>query len=315
MPNLPILDKSKLFYDLPAKLLSLALAFALFFFNKMESIVPKTLLVPLSISLPAGLTPAEPYPRRVRALVRGPKEAVEQVSDGDYEALGDLTEDRGEGIYLIPLRLVRSDQRAPLQNVEVSLEVNELRLPLERSVTKVVEVSVPVIGNPENGFQLESILVSPPAVSVRGPRTRMESLTRLFTENLEVSSRTESFSARLQLTTSDPLLELVSGTLVEVRVGITPIVEEKWIEDLPVVFQGLSPNLRIVSETVLASLHIQGPQTLVNLTGPQTLTPTVSLENIVTPGAYELPIRWNLDPRIQVIDQRPRTAVIRLEYR
>lgn len=309
------IDWNKVFFDFPAKLLSIALAFGLFFFNRLENIVPKTLLVPLSLSFPERLTPSENFPRRVRVLVRGPRDLVEQIGDTDYEAIGSVTEDRGEGIYMVPLRLVSTGSKAPLQGIEVNLEIDELRLELQQSVTKLLDVRVPIVGNPENGFQLESIITSPPAITVRGPRSKLEPLALIYTEKLEVSTRTESFSARLQLNTPDPLIELTSGTLIEVRVQIVPIIDEKSIEELPVLYTNLSPSLKIVSEPVLAMIRISGPQTLINLTGAQNLSPTVNLENITLPGTYELPIRWNLDPRIQVLEQFPLTVKVELEGR
>lgn len=315
LSNRPLIDWHRVFYDLPAKLLSVALAFALFFFNRLENIVPKNILVPLTLNVPQRLTPSENYPRRVRVLVRGPRDLIDQVSDTDYEAFGDVTEDRGEGVYLVPLKLVRTGNKPPLQGIEVNLEIDELRLELQESVTRILDVSVPIVGNPDNGFQLESILTSPPAVTVRGPRTKIESLALIYTEKLEVSTRSESFSARLQLSVPDPLIELTSGTLVEVRVEIVPIIDEKSIEDLPVVYTNLAPSLRLVSEPVSARIKISGPQTLINLTGVQNISPVVNLENISRAGLYELPIRWNLDPRIQVLEQEPITVKVQLEER
>jgi len=309
------LDTQKLFQDLPAKLLSIALAFGLFFFNRLENVIPKTILAPLNLILPAELSPAENYPRRIRVLVRGPRERIEQIDDEDYEVFGETREDRGEGNYLIPLRLSRSGGKPPIEGIEANLEITEIRLTLEKSTTRVIEVRIPVIGNPESGYQLESIQASPPSVTVRGPRTRVNSLMRILSENLEISSRTESFSTRLQLMSPDPLVDLVSGSLVDVRVNIVPIIEEKEIFDLPVVFQGLADNLSVLSEPVLANLKIQGPQALVNQASPQTLLPTIDLSAIVNPGTYDLPIRWNLDPRLSILDQEPKTARVILGVR
>lgn len=306
-------DPKSLLHDLPARILSVAAAFSLFFFNRLANVTPRVLSVPLTLTLPAELTPAEPYPKRVRLFIRGPRDLVEDLSEEDFEVIAEAGENRGEGLYTFSLRVLPASDTSLPQGVEINLEPSELRLSLERLVSRVVEVSVPTVGSVASGFQLDAILVSPPSITVRGPRSRVQALRGVVTENLELSGRTETFTARLRLLSPDSLIEFASGTLVEVRVAVSPIIEEAEIADLPVTFENLASGLKLKSEPVLARIRISGPQTLIQLTGPQTLSPSVNLENITRAGLYRLPIRWNLDPRLRILEQEPTTVLVELE--
>jgi len=304
------IDRSQWLNDLPAKLLSVAAAVLLFFFNRIDSVKPRYITSTIRLIIPSELIPAEAYNKRVRVLLRGPQEMVEGVLEDDIEVLADFSVFTREGIYSVPLQVIRRGSALEAENIEISLENMEITLNLQRKQSKVLSVNVPFTGDLVQGLELDSVLTSPSAVTVEGARTLVESLRTAETETLDLTGRLESFTARVRLLNPDPLVEFRGGSVIEVKVNIKPLIIEKELEGIPITARNLLPTLEPSKELPLLKIRMSGPQIQLDLTEASTLSPYLSFENITEPGTYTLPVKWNLDQRIQVLEQSPELVTV-----
>lgn len=143
-------------------------------------------------------------------------------------------------------------------SLDVSSEEVQVTIPVEEQAGFAEKlITVNWVGEPAPGYRLLSVTVDPPSVLVRGLPERVNSLTRLQTESIDITGLTESFTqqAPLDLPTG---ITLDQDQEVFVNIEIEPILTTDTRER--------SVELLGVSEEVEATVN---PETVrVVLFGP-----------------------------------------------
>lgn len=200
------------------KLISLALALLLWVFIMGERRVEVGYRVPLEIqNMPDGLMVANEVPSVIDVRISGPRTLLAKISTNDISILVDLT-DLQPGLTTFK----RLEERLNLPN---GLRVTRLSpsfvdVKLERVKQKRVPVEVKLTGEPLEGYRVDRVSASPARVLVEGAESEIKGVSRVATEEINLSGVDAGFSVIVQLDYRGNYTSLKENKTTEVQVEI-----------------------------------------------------------------------------------------------
>ncbi len=277
----------KLFANWPAKIVCLAAALVLFLFYRVTTMQERLISVPLEVAPPPGLAIAEPYPSHVRLTVRGEESAVRSIREEELRASVDFGAFHSEGRVRLPVKV---DRRGPAaagaQSLAIRAEPDEIAFRLERQAEKRLGVVPNVVGMPARGFELIQQTVNPNELRVRGPRSLLANLRGLTTEPIDLSGRSEDFSATARIVLENPLIQIPGTGTVEYRGVIRETIITRTFENVEVITIDLPAELRLVSSLPRGLLKLQGSQVAFDELIPDRLRLVLDCSTLEGPGKY-----------------------------
>jgi hypothetical protein len=304
---------SRLLSNWPAKVVALAAAVLLVVFNDVARLEERFFSVPLELVLDEGYVPGSPYPANVRVRLRGNSDGVFQVLEEDVRAYVDLSEHQSEGVYKGPVEIERQGTALEVDPLEIRVEPLEVTVALERKINKSLEVRPTLNGFPPSGYQLSQFRLTPSTVEVEGPRSEVEDLTHVVTEDIELAGRREDFSVRVRLVRPDPLVAFPGGDVVEFRGVIEESVILHTFEEVGIVYLDLPEDLRIVSSPTEGSIRVQGKQLDIEAAAPEDVRLVADGSVVTGAGTYVLTVRPEIPRGLLVLRYEPTQAEVQVE--
>ncbi|HUX13915.1 MAG TPA: CdaR family protein [Spirochaetia bacterium] len=295
----------RLMQNWPVKILAVAAAVLLFFFNQLSRLEVRYFSVPLQLVLPSGYVPGAAYPSKVRVTLRGESDAIFRVLEEDVEAYADFSSHDGEGVFKEPIQIRKKGTALNIDPLEITVEPLDVAITLERRMSKSIEIVPSLKGFPPPGYQLAKYSLKPSTVEVVGPRSHLEKIQSVHTEDIDLTGRVEDFTVQVRLVLSDPLLRLPGGNVVEFRGIIQESVVLQTFDQVNVVVVNLEPGLTIAGELPTGTLRVQGKQVDLEAIKPDQVRLAVDAAGIHRPGTYTLPVRPDLPTGILVLRYDP----------
>lgn len=283
------------------KVLSFLLAFLLWFQIAGQQTVQRTISIPIEfINIPVDLEISNDFTRQVDVVIK--KRGSVQMDEGRLAAIIDLSGVE-PGVEVVPLT-PRSIRNVPY-GVEIDkVEPARVRLNLERTRRKIVQVKPEIIGQPATGFQLTEVRTAPSEVVVSGPESRLERITMVETETINVGGRAQSFTENVYLDLEDARLRIETADFVDVLVLIEE--ERRSVALGRINVTATEANVRIetnprsveVIGTVPLSFEGQIDASLIRVVIPAWLLSTVEVGDEVAPQVV-MPEELRVHLRIQ----------------
>jgi len=120
------------------------------------------------------------------------------------------------------------------------------------------EISSVVLGEPAEGYIVESISIQPQTISVAAEQELLDRLEELRIQPISVEGRSQSFSARADVATLTAFRNL-SAEEVFVNINIVEETIGAWVEDVTISYVGKDENLTIDAEESVR-VYITGPR-------------------------------------------------------
>lgn len=189
--------KEILFGNMGFKLLSIAIAVSLWFFITYRGQSETAVEAQLEFkNVPQGLEILKQSIRKVTVNIRGHESVLGSLKSADVRVLVDLANGKkGEASYYFDT----NDVKIPANVKILRTEPTYVKVTLDESVSKDIEVKPYIVGQPARGYEIGKITVSPPAVSVEGTKTEMARLSILRTEPLDITGLDSNISQNLRL--------------------------------------------------------------------------------------------------------------------
>lgn len=207
------------------------------------------------------------------------------------------------------VHLTPAQVRVPFGFKVVKLTPSLLRLQLERTERKAVDVRPRVVGSPAAGFELAEVVAQPAEIRVAGPRSRVEELREAFTEPVSVAGASAPVQATVGIGLADPLVRLEGGSRVQVTARVRELLATRTFEGLAVVAHGRPAHI----EPSQATIVVSGPRSQIQALDARALQPYVTL-----PAKGTLPARARLaveiasgHPGVTVVETRPAEVALR----
>ena len=209
--------KNLLLRNLPWKLLSLAIAAALWLAVAREPELATSLSVPVDFkNMPEDLDFNSAVPDRVHLEVRGPSGRLSHDNLADVAVVLDLSEARpGERTYTIRDTSVNVPSGVSFYRAIPS----QLTLRFEHVISRDVPVKLMIQGIPY-GYRVLSTDVQPAKVRIRGPEQRVRALTQVVTDPVDLSGVVGQKELRTHVNVGDPQIRLESQVVITAKVKV-----------------------------------------------------------------------------------------------
>ena len=204
--------------NLGLKLLALALAVALWAAVGSDPVTEATFRVPLEfINVPSNLEVLADQ-SNVQLWARGPSHLLRQSAAGDFAVRVNVAPITAPGERT--LSLDPGSVAAPASLRVIQLMPSEVRVTLERIVSKDVPIDPQFSGAPALGYRVKQFRVKPSLARISGPGSHVSSITSASTDPIELSRLTGTKTFLTTAYVSDPLVRFLRPSSVEVTVEV-----------------------------------------------------------------------------------------------
>lgn len=314
------MNTNKFFYSLfdnwMAKIISLLAAILLALMYQINTLQERVISVPLTIVTDDNFAVTGDYPKNIRVSLRGSDEQIFSILDNDIRAVADFTSSTAEGSYRSPVQ-IRFNKQFPLakDTLEIRVEPESITIYQEEKIIRSLEITPVLVGFPPNGYELVQYYISPTTIMVQGPRSQMDSIHAISTEEVDVTNRYDDFSLSTRLVQPGENVYFPGGDIVEIRGVIDESIIVQTLTDQSIITVDLPSDLVISEALPEISLTVQGSQLQLEKLRPRDFHFFLDCSNITVPGTYTLPIRADVPSGIAVLKYFPREIPVSFEYK
>lgn len=289
------------------KLMSIALAALLWLAVSGEQIVERPFRIPLEFTnMPPQLEPVGEPPNVVDVRVRGSSGRLSRIAAGEVVAVVDLKGARpGQRLF----HVTNADVRAPFGVEILQVAPASLYMTFEPSATKSLPVVPEVEGEPAPGFEIATRTADPPTVEVVGPQTAVAEIKTALTEPVSVAGASTTVVETVTVGVADPTVRLIDASPVRVTVTVKPAQLQWAVQGVAVKVLNATGSATVSPATV--TIHVRGVR---DAMGADARSFDASVEAAgLKPGAYELPVRIVVPPRIGWTRIEPAQVRVRIQ--
>jgi len=296
--------------DLPVKVICLAAAVILLLFHRVTTLTERFFSVPLDVSTPAGLAVASAFPKTVRITLRGAGDAIFPILEQDVDASVSLDSHRTPGVYRAEVKVDRKGSAQGVEPLEIRVEPQSITFTLEPLTEKRAVVSPDLKGTPAYGYELVQTGITPQNAIIRGARSRVQSVTSLSTEEIDLTGRTVSFAVRVKILVPDTLIKVAGDAAVDFHATIQESIVQHAFDGVVIAPFDLSPHLAVKTVPTPGSMKMQGTQLAMDAVRPDQLHLLVDLGGVRRAGTFTLQTRPDGVPGVMVLDWSPKDVTV-----
>ncbi|MEY3212192.1 MAG: hypothetical protein RIT28_2673 [Pseudomonadota bacterium] len=281
--------------NLATKLVSCLLAVGLWAWVQGELVVEETAWIGVDYKIPDDKALTQEPNQRLRANISGPQALVRELRRVQPKLHVDLSE-YPLGVHTIDFLPSEIEGLPPSVNV-LGLAPNSLQVEVEAKHTRTVSVRVEQRGEPPEGFRVRQITVEPAEVEVQGPRSIVENIEAVVTEELSVSDLRATTRVPVVLRLSPRTLSLSRSQPVTATIEIEPVTSFRTFTDVPVIVR----NRGWRSELESVEITLTGPKHALNAIGEDEVTVLVHVPDDVEGDSLMLSLGAESGARLEVL--------------
>ncbi len=281
------------------KILCLVLAFAVWQgIRESTSFEVVVADIPLTVTASAGHAVLETSSDVVSIRFRGSREDISYISRDQISVdidISDRPDHLRQSIKLIP-RHVKTPSRAHA----VRFYPPEVVVTMDREVERLLPVKAAFEGTLPEGIQIEKAVCEPASVRVRGAEQRLLNLEQLHTVPVSLDGRFNSFKTHVAVAANGQPWT-IAPERVSVELKLIERVASRRIEKNQVRLLLDSDDSRVVTvRPEKVDIVLRGsPRRIENLEAGD-MYAYVDCTELIVPAEYEVPVRVDVPPGIQV---------------
>jgi len=225
----------------------------------------------------SGFTMSPPVLDDDTVLVTGPQEEVDKVSR--VTATIDVTARTNsvdQAVRLTP----RTDRGFLVQRVNLEPSIIGVTIDIEQQrFSRSVAVSVVTDGEPATGYNVVSVSVDPPTVTVSGTRSFISGTDSIDTQPVDIDGADATVVRSVSLDIPGGAEVTGGSQVVTVTVTIDPATSE-FNFTVPVTAANLGPNVSIVGALPSVAVKLIGPLPILSDVSPADISATVNLDDL-----------------------------------
>lgn len=239
--------------------------------------------------------------KTVSVLISGQRSNVVNLTPQHIRVTADFS-DVKEGLNTVPL-----DYATP-EGISVEEYPPSINVNTDKIISREMVVEINSIGNLQDNYIVQSTLISPETVSVRGARTVVDTIDKLVVD-LSLPDLTKNTTANRELKPIDANGNVVSNvTLGQEFVNLNVFVDlQKEVEIKPNTVGELGSEFRLEDMTLnRTTAFVQGPEEVlsnINSVETQEINLTEISENA------SIPLTLNLPNDIRLVDENTEFSV------
>ncbi len=285
----------------------------LFLFYRATSLEERFFSVPLNVIVNESYAVASEVPKSVKVTLRGSEENIFLILEDDIEVYADFSVHASEGQFRAPVKFIRKGSAQNIEELEIKIDPPEIKLELERKISRSVRIQPQLTGFPAKGYELDQYLLSTDEAIVEGPASHVEQLESIQTEEISLTDRNEDFYVRTRLDVKDPYLSFPAGDSVGFQGVITETVILQSIDHVGIIYIDLPSDLNITGAEVSGSIKVQGKQLMLESTSTDDFSLIADCSRIREPGEYDIDLKPIVPAGIAVLRYSPDSLKINVQ--
>ncbi len=304
--------KDKLLDKWLSKIVCFVLAVIIYFFHQFSVLERRVFSIPLTVVEDGKMTTTADFnvKRYVKVTVRGKAESLNNITESDFVAYIDISNQTKEGKYQVPVLIQPSERLALLEPLELSTSPEKVNVTLEENIFRYVNVSASIAGKPAYGYEVSGITVKPSTVRVSGSRSMVQSLDYVQTDRVEIDGYTESTVQTVDIISNNKKITIEEKNPLDVTVSITPIQLQKTMNSIDVVYSNLNDSVDIISSRAKVNLELEGPQIAMDRITARNIIASADCSSITQGGTYTIPVYIIAPSSVKVISQSAKTITV-----
>lgn len=185
------------------------------------------------------------FPTNVSVGIRGPKNIVNNISSHQINGIVDFSEISKEGLYKLKVEV------APPKKTQITRIIpSEIKVEVEKVLTKEVEVEYSLIGVPEKGYSLaDEPQFNPFKVKIIGAQSVLENVKQTICA-IDISGIKEDLKRKIRIkavnANGNEIKEVrIEPDITEVSISLTPGYPEKQLTVKPKIIGKPAPGYYI----------------------------------------------------------------------
>jgi len=258
--------------------------------------------------IPAGLTLTGPPLQGIDVRVRGPKSAIENLSDLNPIYTLDLANvDLGVKTISIDKKRISLPKGISV----VKIHPASITIRVAREVKKELPVVISFAGKPASGFLVADAVARPLSVTLRGPENKLSAMEKILTEPVDIKGLSESFKKKIALDLAEEIEVVSSSKIVHAEIIIAEKIVIRNYIDILVQGQGTPYTYRITPPKI--DIEVKGPvNVLKKLSADKGINVYVELKGL-KPGVYARPAAIILPLKTTLVGVKPKIFTVKLE--
>jgi YbbR domain-containing protein len=213
-----------------------------------------------------------------KVFLRGPKDVIDVLRSSELAVVADL-QNVEPGVRVIPLKVDVKRLPPSIDEQSVEIEPRSIRVTIEKVVEAELPVKPRIEGSVPAGFEIYSIVITPPTIKVNAPASHITEVLNVSTESVNVAGKTETFSQKVAIDTGSPNVGTNEDSpKVMLTLVIGEVRREKAIDKVPVTFlnvpQGVQPQAKF------ARVNVLGPSSILDTIASGDIEVTADYANI-----------------------------------
>lgn len=297
-----------LFQNLPWKILSLIVAFGLWFIVMSSNTIETSKEVELKIDVPPGLVLAEDVPERVTFRLSGSKFFLQTVVNELNEIRIDLTDAKAGPTYY---RILRDSIPLPIGVKVLSISPSTIQPVLEEMRMRNVPIQVSTTNEVQEGYRLVRVRVEPKVARIKGPKSKIEKILKITVPPIDLS-QIDVEDTLIWQQAVDPGISGISfadEALPQVTVELEPTGSNYRIAGVPLQVQ-TDRKFKVSSDKV--ALYVRAPAKQIRSLNASKVRAYVNLQNS-DPGVYIREVRVDLPGGVKLVRVVPSQVRVQLD--
>lgn len=219
-------------HNLGKKILAITLAVILWIIANFEQDIEKNIELDIQYNnLPADLIIKNNPPEALSLRIRGSRTKLSILNTDNYSYPLSLN----NVITGISKFNIRTEQIAIPGIQVIGISPSEIKIDVDKVAEKKIGIK-PKIGLPDIGFKLVGDpKVVPSSVRISGPKSVLEELQYINTDEIKVAGEKTNFTIEVPLKTNNPLLMVMDDNeVVKITVNLEETMIEKEFKDLKI---------------------------------------------------------------------------------
>lgn len=187
--------KKLLFENIGLKIAAVLISVLLWFFVTSRGQSEMSFGVPIEFKdVPIGLGISSASSKSANVTVRAQERVMKSLRPSDIRVFVDLSKARkGDMIFHIN----KDDVKLPYAMTVTNIDPSTVKVKLDETVTKAVEVRPLITGVPDSGFSIKSVEVNPKSIVIQGMQNEVRKIREIGTEPMDISGARETQTQEL----------------------------------------------------------------------------------------------------------------------
>jgi len=296
-----------LFHNFSWKILSLVVAFGIWFVVMSSNSIEINQEVALELDLPPGLVVANEVPDRVNFRFSGSKFFLRTLASSFNRIKIDLTKAKaGPAYYKIEKE---SLQYLPLGVKVLSISPSTITPILEIMEKRSVPVEIVKRNEVPNGYRLVKLQAQPKNVRIKGPRNAVEKITEIRSIPIDLTDIPPSLKWDVPLTTGLINVVFDEEVMPKVSVEVEPTGSNFRVAGVPLEVEG-SGRYEVSPEKV--ALYVNCPPNLIKTLTPDKVKAFVKVSETAS-GLYVKAVNAELPKGVKLVRVVPDKVQIKVD--